>query len=322
MVFYEIRITAQPVIRFAHTVCVRVLPESRNIIDHRRDMIELSCCDNSDMFLKTEYENFSVARKNFTVLMPDCRYDVRMTEGENITGSSVAVEIKNLHFRRYTLESYEEIAAILNTADPDALFLPQIISADEEEYTMLSAFCKTMISHYLEHTAAANLRALANWYEMIAFIDSNFRRGVETAMVNDHDNRTSTYYYVYKAKKYICAHYRERLTLNDIADTLGISPNYFCTIFKNNTGHTVIDYINHLRMQEVREIINRERSLSLREICDRVGLHDIRHLQRLFKKYYGVSIQRCRQIDNGLSLYHENPWELSDIDHDIFKKEP
>ena len=320
MIFYEIRITAQPVIRFACTTFGRVLPESRNIVDHRRDMIELSCCDNSDIFLKTEYENFSVPRKNYVLLMPDCRYDLRMTEGENITRSSIAFEVKNLYFRRHDSESFEETAAILDTADPGTIFLPQIISPDEDEYMMLSALSKTLIRHYLEHTVASNLRALACWYEMIAFIDADFRRKTESARTHDSDH-TSAYYYVYKAKKYICAHYREHLTLGDIADTLGISPNYFCTIFKKDTGRSVVDYIHQLRMQEVREIIIRDRTVSLREICDRIGLRDTRHLQRLFKKYYGMSIQRCRQIDNGLSLYHENPWELSDIDHDIFEKE-
>jgi len=54
------------------------------------------------------------------------------------------------------------------------------------------------------------------------------------------------------------------------------------------------------------------------EICAEAGMSDIRYAQRLFKKYFGVSMHRCRQQDFGISLYHRNPWEEDMLDHDIF----
>ena len=320
MVFYEIRITAHPVIRFAHTISEQIRSDGHNIIDHRKDMMEISCCS-CDMLYETEYESFVVPKKQYTLVMPDCRYDVRMTQEGISVLSSVGVSVSGLYFRRYSVESYEEIEGIFQKAAPDSLFLPQILTSEEEECAMMAAQFQTIIRHYLEHTAASNLRAIANWYEMLAYIDTTFRQSVKKHLTLERAEYTSAYYYIYKAKKYICAHYRERLTLRAIAETLGISSNYFCTIFRKDTGQTVMEYINGLRMQEVREIISREPALSLNELCERVGLHDTRHLQRLFKKHYGVSIQRCRKIDNGLSLYHKNPWKESEIEQDIYERE-
>jgi len=317
LVFYEIHIHTQPIIRFAITLYNKVRPNSKNIIDHRKDMIELAFNENADVQVATGEQIYAIPPKAICVFMPDCRYDLQIT-GDRVMENSVAVEIPDIQFKRHESEDYGQIAAMLAAADKQTLFIPQIIQTDDEDFTLLTSMFTTIANHFIGDSTADYYQSLSAWYELVAHIDAEFREKIEQEVIKDGKRHDSSHYYVYKAKKYICSHYCQRLTLQSIADNLGISPNYFSTIFKKGTGKSVVDYINHLRMQEVRRLINQDNGMTLQEICNSVGLHDIRHVQRLFKRYYGVSMQRCRLLDHGISLYHTNPWEQEDIDHDIF----
>lgn len=49
---------------------------------------------------------------------------------------------------------------------------------------------------------------------------------------------------------YIYKHYQDNMTLKDVAGMLYISPQYFCTIFKEATGCTFNDYVNKIRINQ------------------------------------------------------------------------
>ncbi len=56
MVFYEIRFHTQPNILFACSVHPNVTANSRNIIDHREDILELTVAENTDLILECDYD--------------------------------------------------------------------------------------------------------------------------------------------------------------------------------------------------------------------------------------------------------------------------
>ena len=312
MTFYEIRLTAQPKIRFA--CCVTAEQPGRNIIDHRQDLMELSIADNTDIYIETEYERYVRPKRTLAVFMPDCRYTMYTAEPILNSSSSIAVEIPDMRFARHSLEDAREIEALMEAADITTFFLPQVLESGDD-FLFISALFKNFINHYIRNTTADYFRCLSIWYELVAYIESNFRSQIRLS--NKGSRTSSAYYYVYKAKKYIAQHYCEPLALRDIAGALKLTPNYLCGIFRKETGRTIVDYVNMLRVQRVRELVD-TKPYSLEELAAAVGLRDTRYLQRLFKKYYGVSMQRLRQIDHEISLYHPNPWEVDGLDRDIY----
>ncbi len=316
MVFYEIRIHSQPKIRFACSVQTAVESGCKNIIDHRKNIMELGIHEH-DILVKTESGEHTIPKMAVGLYMPDDCYTIT-TPASVLCGTSIAVEIDDWEYIRHDTENVRGVIPLPDKEDIFTVFLPQISELSEEEFSLFAALLKNVISSYMMHTAAANLRCLSGWYEMVSILDRAFRRQIFGELGQE---RNSGYYYAYKARKYICAHFRENLTLQSVADHLGISVNYCSTIFRKETGQTVLEYITGLRMQEIRTMMHTEPEMSLREVCESVGLHDIRHAQRTFKKYHGISMQKCRQIDRGLSLYHTNPWEKEELDHDIFGDE-
>lgn len=314
MVFYSIKPVGIPRIRFACSVTVRIGADSGNIIDHRQDMIELSICDRA-LDITTEHGERRQIQDQVVLFMPDCRYVIRAVgePGDVMNMASIAVESEGLQFTRCDLPP-EEIPAILSAADRSEFFLPEETECDEEERRLFTAQFQMIMQHYSSGTASEYLLALAGWFEFAAMLDARFRRTVSGAEAPSDSGAL----YVYKARKFICSHLGEELRLERIAAELGVSASYLCTLFRRVTGQTMTDYIGGMRCRQIREqILHTDDSLAA--ICVRCGLHDRRYAQRLFKKYFGVSMQRCRQLGSGISLYHENPWKREHMESDIYE---
>ena len=113
-------------------------------------------------------------------------------------------------------------------------------------------------------------------------------------------------------------HFCERITIDQIAKSVNLSSNYLSVIFKKTTGNTIIHYVNSLRVLKIRELLLQNNKITLSDICSQIGISDTRYVQRLFKKYFGVSMQRYLQLENGITLLHENPWVKDNLETDIY----
>lgn len=92
---------------------------------------------------------------------------------------------------------------------------------------------------------------------------------------------------VKEAIKYMRNHFREPLTLDEIAEEIGYSKYHFCRCFKEITGNTVVSYINDLRTNYARsQLISSDKSIS--DIAAECGFSDISYFTKTFKKHLGI----------------------------------
>jgi len=105
----------------------------------------------------------------------------------------------------------------------------------------------------------------------------------------------STAKMVEKAKEYISDHFNESdLSVDRISSSLGVSPNYFSTVFKKNTGLTFVNYLTRLRMEKaVWMLENTDEKAYI--IAGMVGIDEPNYFSYVFKKAYGVSPSKYRQ---------------------------
>ena len=80
----------------------------------------------------------------------------------------------------------------------------------------------------------------------------------------------------------------QNLTLQKMAESVNLSPPYFCNLFKAVTGVSPAKYLKSLRMQQAATLLTTT-FLSVKEIVCRVGLTDESHFVRDFKRLYGVT---------------------------------
>lgn len=96
-------------------------------------------------------------------------------------------------------------------------------------------------------------------------------------------------YVVQQIKKYLDEHYQEKISLDQIAANMYLSPVYISKLFKSETGDTPINYLIGLRMEKAREILDESPESSIQSVASAVGYEDVYHFSKLFKKHYGKS---------------------------------
>ncbi|OQP59874.1 transcriptional regulator [Niastella vici] len=90
----------------------------------------------------------------------------------------------------------------------------------------------------------------------------------------------------------------EALRIEKLAGHFNVSPGYMSDYFKRQTGETLQNYINAYRLHLI-EARLLHTSSRLNEIASDFGLADVSHLNKLFKRYRGMSPTEFRKAKLG-----------------------
>ncbi len=83
-------------------------------------------------------------------------------------------------------------------------------------------------------------------------------------------------------------HYFENLTLQMVADKIGITSGYLSTLFTLNIGCGFVDYLNEIRMNHACAYL-KQNYFKTYEIAFKVGFKDEKYFSKVFKKIIGKS---------------------------------
>jgi AraC-like DNA-binding protein len=94
--------------------------------------------------------------------------------------------------------------------------------------------------------------------------------------------------YTNKAIAYLNENFYKDISVQDIADKVGVSRYHLSRIFKENTGITLIDYLNKLRFSKA-EVFLKSTDMNINEVAKAVGFNNISYFNRKFKQMFGMT---------------------------------
>ena len=94
---------------------------------------------------------------------------------------------------------------------------------------------------------------------------------------------------------YINNHYREELSLEDVAKFAGFSRYYFSRSFKRQTGYSFKDYLCQKRLQVAMDLLIRT-NRSMREVAIESGFGSVATFNRVFREKKGCTPTQYRAI--------------------------
>jgi AraC-like DNA-binding protein len=100
--------------------------------------------------------------------------------------------------------------------------------------------------------------------------------------------------YFIAATGYIKAHFAEDLTVDKVAEAVGVSRTYLFSVFKTACQKSPKEYILELRMERAGMLLN-STDLNIGFISNSVGYADPLLFSKMFKKYYGLSPKAFRE---------------------------
>lgn len=99
---------------------------------------------------------------------------------------------------------------------------------------------------------------------------------------------------IYKAIDFIKRNYNRKITLDDVAANVYLSPSYFSKIFKEEMNCNFNTYLNQVRVETSKQLLADDR-VSLVDVSSLVGFEDQSYFTKVFKKLTGVSPGKYRE---------------------------
>lgn len=121
-------------------------------------------------------------------------------------------------------------------------------------------------------------------------------------LLPDEQPNNSNNLFIAHAKSYIASHYHEDINLKEVADHLGIHPNYLSNLFSRLCNESFLKYVCKIRISKAKELMQNPQ-LKVYEIAELVGYSDYRWFSKLFKQYEALTPQQYKSQ----YIYEEPP---------------
>lgn len=226
--------------------------------------------------LSYEYLNYKFVEERF-ILEQKLLANVRA--GSKVNSMKFLNKILDLYFidsNVYSLRNCKNKLIYYNT----------LLSKTAQDNGVSNTYTENLFQMYLDKTESANsIHETKNIFSTMVidycFAISDFSVKHFSSLVG-------------KVINYINSNLQNNLSVNEIANLFYISPTYLSRTFKKETGFSVIEYINELKIKHSKFLL-RDTSLPIQDIGRIVGINDVNYFSRLFKKYMNQSPSEYRK---------------------------
>lgn len=106
---------------------------------------------------------------------------------------------------------------------------------------------------------------------IIFFSDENFHADLTNAIL-----------------RYLRENVDKKISLDAICAKFSYSKSFICKVFREQTGQTMISYVNRLKVEEAQRLL-RETTQSIANIAWSLGFKEVKYFDMLFKKHTGLT---------------------------------
>ena len=124
-------------------------------------------------------------------------------------------------------------------------------------------------------------------FEDLCYYTSTLLEKVMEELCKSHVNVAGAKY-LSAACEYVNSHYRENISIGDVAKKIGISSSYLSHLYKDGLNVTFTEYLSGTRIDAAKELL-RETDMTVSQVAQSVGFDDTNYFTRTFKRIVGIS---------------------------------
>ena len=255
-------------------------------------------------------KNFTELREKYEQLRKIYQYGFVLNTGEVLDQEKVEQFVpqdavpfqkskKAIHdafYQKNKEELEKEIAIFLDEID-SVQMKPQEI---REEYIQMMYFILNLTKEnnsgiyeqILKINPVQNIGNSVTRYEIKAI----FATVSQTLVSNLDERQNISNYVILKAITYIRNHYQEGVSLEEVADTLDITPEYLSTLFNREMGENFTSFLKKFRISHAKRLL-RGTDKKISDIAFEVGYSDPKYFSRVFKTEEGISPGEYRTLN-------------------------
>ena len=247
------------------------------------DYYELYVCLNGKGKVQSGDKTFDLFEKNF-IITPPGTYHTHNPDKTFFSSVSINFSATGLN---------------------DSLICNKVGQLDEEKMNVLNILINEYINNYeyqpdtdipyVKKVEFKNEFAYPQMFKcgiemLLIQITRYFQQEKAPAKIN-----IQTEYKKNKVVEYIKEHYKEKISLEDIAKKFNYSVGHLCRKFKEEIGDSVVNYIIKYRISVAMKLLFENKELSIEEIALDVGFNDVQFFDKTFKKFTGMTPGKYRR---------------------------
>lgn len=186
-----------------------------------------------------------------------------------------------LHSHDTVLAEFEDLDFSLSDSMPNgdgALIVP-FVTEPSDKTEKIGIELRKIISDM------SSDRECRNFYASVAFVS------ILKEISDIHTEKNSscaTDGAVGRIRRFIDDNIQKNISVKEIAEYIGKSPNYTGQIFKKAMGMSINSYANMQKVKKISLLI-KDRDMSFNDACESVCVYDEAYGYRLFKKHMGIT---------------------------------
>lgn len=102
-------------------------------------------------------------------------------------------------------------------------------------------------------------------------------------------------YIILKVIQYIREHYKEKIVLEQVAEQMGVTPEYLSTLFNREMKENFSVFLKKFRISHAKRLLAGTQ-MKIYEVAQEVGYSDAKYFTRVFKEEEGISPGDYRQM--------------------------
>ncbi len=172
---------------------------------------------------------------------------------------------------------------------------PDLISDDKFPiYLELCGYLKQITELYISDSPTFPLEAEGLILQLLSGLILHF--STDTAPLVRNSDKLSMDR-IRQIIDYVEAHFSENISLQDMADFLGLRKEYFCRFFRKNMGFSFFDYVHQVRATHIyQDLIHTEDPVSV--LMEKNGFTNQKLFNRTFKELYGCTPMQVRKMQS------------------------
>lgn len=289
MLFYDVELTTIPKIKYN---CVAIAPSYSAQIQKDPCLFELCYVDSGECVYQSPSLTLPCDAGHVYPLFFAEGCEI-YSEGEPpVRMYCIGVECgMNVRTVRSGSLSDDEIRELMTELLAGNRFLLPAEGFSARQFDFILPYMKKIVACNTGERIGEETRALSL---LIEFLSRITKSSMDYVAFDNKAFSTSAIAYSEMAVSYIVKNYRKKITVAQMAEEFGLTPNYLHAIFKQVKGITIIDYLTKHRMELAKTYIERF-GLKAYEAAELVGIDDPAYFSRVFKKMYGKSISEFKK---------------------------
>ena len=165
---------------------------------------------------------------------------------------------------------------------------------------LINLLTSTFLENQVEESFVLDLKRQLyddmDYYVHLEEMGYRILEGIRSAFLKlSEQQKNKSHHLIRSAQRYIQEHYMQQISLEEVAEAIGLSSAYLSTMFKKELGINFTDCLISCRMEAAKDLL-KNTDASINEIAEQIGYADAKYFSKTFSKLVGLKPSVYRKM--------------------------